>query len=205
MTSMRRSSMRWTCWTCRWWPASRHSLAAARSSGPPRLRSTREWAQAARGSPTESKVRRHRHVRANSGRGSRSRRRRRIRRWCKGWSLKLGSRTGRIGRWRVLRWLVVDVAKFIPWWRLCVATLWRRVLLLLLVGGWVLRLLLLRTVAEAIALLHALCGKTYMNKASQNTWAGIFFNICAIIFFVSLCSAYRLPMRPQPQWEPMRR
>ena len=42
-------------------------------------------------------MRRHRHVRANSGRGSRSRRRRRIRRWCKGWSLKLGSRTGRIG------------------------------------------------------------------------------------------------------------
>ena len=63
-------------------PASRHTLAAARSSGPPRLRRTPDWAQAARWSPRESKVRRHRQVRANSGRGSRSRPRRRIRkRW----------------------------------------------------------------------------------------------------------------------------
>ena len=100
MTSMRRSSMCWTCWTLRsasrvWVvtraPASRHTLAAARSSGPPRLRSTPGWAQAARWSPRESKVRRHRQVRANSGRGSRSRRRRRKggmgmrSRWCKGW------------------------------------------------------------------------------------------------------------------------
>ena len=37
-------------------PASRHTLAAARSSGPPRLRSTPHWAQAARWSPRESKV-----------------------------------------------------------------------------------------------------------------------------------------------------
>ena len=36
-------------------------------------------------------------------------------------------------------------------------------------GGRVLRFLLLRTVVEAIALLHALCGKAYMSKASQNT------------------------------------
>ena len=35
-------------------PASRHTLAAARSSGPPRLRSTPDWAQAARWSPRES-------------------------------------------------------------------------------------------------------------------------------------------------------
>ena len=91
MTSMRRSSMWWTCWTLRsasrvWVvtraPASRHTLAAVRSSGPPRLRSAPDWAQAARWSPRESKVRRHRQVRANSGRGSRSRRRSRIRkRW----------------------------------------------------------------------------------------------------------------------------
>ena len=91
MTSMRRSSMWWTCWTLRsasrvWVvtraPASRHTLAAARSSGLPRLRSAPDWAQAARWSPRESKVRRHRQVRANSGRGSRSRRRSRIRkRW----------------------------------------------------------------------------------------------------------------------------
>ena len=38
-------------------------LAAARSSGPPRLRRTPDWAQAARWSPRESKVRRHRQVR----------------------------------------------------------------------------------------------------------------------------------------------
>ena len=91
MTSMRRSSRCWTCgmlrsasrvWVVTRAPASRHTLAAARSSGPPRLRRTPDWAQAARWSPRESKVRQHRQVRANSGRGSRSRRRRRIRkRW----------------------------------------------------------------------------------------------------------------------------
>ena len=65
-------------------------------------------------------------------------------RWCRGWSWRLGSRRGRIGIWRVLGWLVVRCGKVhpsnarVPWRWLCVATLWRMVLLRLLVGGLVL-------------------------------------------------------------------
>ena len=65
-------------------------------------------------------------------------------RWCKGWLWRLGSQKGRIGRWRALgwlvgwRWKVLPLNVHEPWWRLCVATLWRRVLLLVLVAGRVL-------------------------------------------------------------------
>ena len=50
-------------------PASRHTRAAARSSGQPRLRSAPDREHAARWSPTGSRGRRHRQVRADRGRG----------------------------------------------------------------------------------------------------------------------------------------
>ena len=55
-------------------PASRHMRPAARSKGPPRARrNSPDCAQAARWSPRESKVRRHRQKRADKGSGRRKR------------------------------------------------------------------------------------------------------------------------------------
>ena len=102
------------CWSlpvgCWWWPAHRlrGTLWLLRVwMGLPRLRSTPDWAQAARWSPRESKIRRHRQVRANNGEGSlkiegegsgKAGTGRRSR-WFKGRSWKLGSGKGGIGRW----------------------------------------------------------------------------------------------------------
>ena len=54
-------------------PASRQTLAAARSKGTPRPRKTPAWAHAARWSPNGSRMRRHRQTRADRGNGRRRR------------------------------------------------------------------------------------------------------------------------------------
>ena len=84
MTSIRRSSKRWTLGMFKSAtlvlvvtraPASRQIRAAARSSGPPQLRRSPDCAQAERWSPKGSRVRRHRQERADNGKGRRGRRR----------------------------------------------------------------------------------------------------------------------------------
>ena len=66
-------------------PASWHTLAAACSSGTPLLRSTPARAQAARWSPSGSRLRRHRQARSVRGNGSRRRRSSRMRKMWSGY------------------------------------------------------------------------------------------------------------------------
>ena len=81
MTSIRRSSRVWTLgmfksatrvWVVTLAPASRQMRAAARSSGPPRLRNSPDCAQADRWSPSVSRVQRHQQVLVDRERGRRS-------------------------------------------------------------------------------------------------------------------------------------
>ena len=60
-------------------PASRQTLAAALAKGMPRPRKTPAWAHASRWSPSGSRMRQHRQMRADRGNGRRRRRRNRTR------------------------------------------------------------------------------------------------------------------------------